>query len=522
MAYTVTPNLPLNMPTPGTREPAQIALLNDNCVVLSNHDHTTGKALAVGRLRSGLNANRPAASTPGNVYFSTDTGNFYVDTGTAWVQFLTSGGQATVTGWTLIDPIIRDTLQFGPEGSGTIDAALTRPAANTLRTDNLFGVGVTPSAWGANRRAVQVGIAGAVIGETAADTMTVSSNLYHDGTAWKALAAGPSSLLQLTTGAAYVFTGNNPGAGNTVTLSTRAQIANTGTLTLTPDAGVTALHIQDIFTNQLWVGVNRSDGILHHFAGASGAHRWSFGGFGAGTTKMALNSTGSLTVTPDAGSLQYAVVIAGGGAVQWNETTNNYFARLQSGNTAQGSLEFVGVSNGAHFSPINAFHGAAALGRSSAAWSAVYAVNGTIQPSHIDTKEHIVALDPAACVEAVMGTQWWEFDYKPADAPQPLPVPEDETPEQAAERELRDAAAQRQHQTYLDESAATRHQRGYVLGSTDHQTSDLFGMGDRKSASPQTDLAVVACALQQALRDLESVNARVVALEARDGNAAAA
>ena len=60
MAYTVTPNLPLNMPTPGTREPAQIALLNDNCVVLSNHDHTNGKALAVGRLRSGLNANRPA------------------------------------------------------------------------------------------------------------------------------------------------------------------------------------------------------------------------------------------------------------------------------------------------------------------------------------------------------------------------------------------------------------------------------------------------------------------------------
>jgi hypothetical protein len=132
VAYIVTENIPLNMPVPGTREPAQIALLNENCVTLSNHDHTDGKALAVGRLRAGLEANRPAAGSAGNVYFATDTGRFYVDTGTAWVQFLTEGGQGTVTGWTLVDPIIRDTLQFGPEGSGTIDATITRTGQGAL------------------------------------------------------------------------------------------------------------------------------------------------------------------------------------------------------------------------------------------------------------------------------------------------------------------------------------------------------------------------------------------------------
>jgi hypothetical protein len=140
-----------------------------------------------------------------------------------------------------------------------------------------------------------------------------------------------------------------------------------------------------------------------------------------------------------------------------------------------------------------AFHGAAALGQPAKAWSTVYAVTGTIQPSHIDTKEHIQPLDPAACVEAVLGTQWWEFDYKPA------PLPEDATDEQRAE-----------HEKYVEESAATRHQRGYVLGSSDHQTSDLFGMGDRKSASPQTDLAVVACALQQCLLEIAELKARLV------------
>jgi len=55
---------------------------------------------------------------------------------------------------------------------------------------------------------------------------------------------------------------------------------------------------------------------------------------------------------------------------------------------------------------------------------------------------------------------------------------------------------------YLSDSQTAREQKGYVLQSPDHKVHDLFGLSDRASASPQSDLAVVACALQDALRRL--------------------
>jgi hypothetical protein len=190
MAYTDTANIPLHMPVPGSKEPAQIALLNENCVTLSNHDHTTGKALAVGRMRSGLAANRPAAGSAGNVYFSTDTGVFNADTGTAWVQFLTSGGQATVTGWTLVDPIVRDILSFGAKPTGTVDATITRTGAGALRADTNLGVGVAPAAWAATHRVIQVGQTGSLNAAAAAQGVNLQDNTVWDGTSSKALVTG--------------------------------------------------------------------------------------------------------------------------------------------------------------------------------------------------------------------------------------------------------------------------------------------------------------------------------------------
>lgn len=120
MAYIVTDFMPLKMPVPGTREPAQIALINENMTLLSGHDHSPGEGLPVSVLRSGLAANRPSFGEAGAFWFATDSGLASLDTGTAWVDFITSAAR----GQTLIDPIVRDSLRFGPEGAGTITANL--------------------------------------------------------------------------------------------------------------------------------------------------------------------------------------------------------------------------------------------------------------------------------------------------------------------------------------------------------------------------------------------------------------
>lgn len=128
MAYIVTDYMPLKMPVPGSREPAQIALLNENSQLIAGHDHSAGEGLPVSVLRSGLAGNRPAVGEAGAFWFATDNGLASLDTGAAWVDFITSAAQGQV----LRDPVVRDAVRFGPEGSGVIDVTIQRTGAGAL------------------------------------------------------------------------------------------------------------------------------------------------------------------------------------------------------------------------------------------------------------------------------------------------------------------------------------------------------------------------------------------------------
>src|SRR5881394_1723116 len=415
MAYTDTANIPLHMPVPGSKEPAQIALLNENCVTLSNHDHTTGKALAIGRMRSGLAANRPAAGSAGNVYFSTDTGVFNADTGTAWVQFLTGGGQATVTGWTLVDPIVRDILSFGAKPTGTVDATITRTGAGALRVDTNLGVGMAPTAWGSPYVTTQVGVM-ALYGQPAAVGVGVRANSYYDGTNNLAIITGAATDVSLANGTFNVYTAPSVAAGAIQTMTQRIGLAQTGTLTLTPAAGATALIVPSLFS-----------------------------------------------VAPVASTTDVQLGAAGAGAQM----------RIVATALVPFSDAFVG------------------LGSSAIRWASVWASSGVVSGSSFDQKHDLSPLDPTACAQAVLDTDWISFVYN--DPPQP-------EGEQYAEA----------YQKMLAETAPARHQNGYVLGSPYHKVSDLFGLSDRRSKNDGADLAVVACALQAALR-------RLAALEGQSG-----
>jgi len=158
-----------------------------------------------------------------------------------------------------------------------------------------------------------------------------------------------------------------------------------------------------------------------------------------------------------------------------------------------------------------------AMGWGDRVWTAVYAQNGAIQPSLASVKTDFAPLDPAACVDAVLNTDWVSFTYIPPNPPEQLDIQGQATPPDQEEPQARiderqfmkqDAAAQ--FLAGVDESAYTRQQKGYVLQSPDHRTADLFGLSDRASASPSSDLAVVACALQNVLQRLAALENRPV------------
>lgn len=128
MAYIVTDYMPLKMPIPGSREPAQIALINENSQTIAGHDHATGGGIPVAVLRAGLTANRPGPTQAGAFWFGTDTNLASLSTGTAWVDFVTAGS-ADVT---LLDPVVRDSIRFGPEGTTTTDVVLQRSGSSDL------------------------------------------------------------------------------------------------------------------------------------------------------------------------------------------------------------------------------------------------------------------------------------------------------------------------------------------------------------------------------------------------------
>jgi hypothetical protein len=380
---------------------------------LSEHDHTgglNGKTLTAATIPDG-------SITPSKLHPSVYTPLAFVD------------GSKPFTGPQEFqaDAVIRDALQFGQQGTAAApDATLARTGAGALRVDSHLGVGVNPAAWHPDRRATQVGVTAAVVGHPTGSHLELVENSYLDGGATqRAVVTAAASRLNMGGGGWTFQNAPSVAAGAAQTFTTRAVLNTSGTLTLTPDAGLAALQTSS-----------------------------------------------------------HLILSAAAGRVQF-----------YTGHGVVGPLSD------------NAY----ASGYSDARWTAVHATNGTIQTSAAEAKQDITPLDPAACAQAVLDTDWVAFRYRdPVYA-----EPERAVEEAVAAWDERKTAALEAHVRMLAETAHTRHQRGYVLGSPDHKVSDLFGLDDRQSASPSSDVAVVAAALQQALLDLRDARERIEALEAQ-------
>ena len=539
MAYTDTSYMPLHMPTPGTREPAAISLLNQNCVVIAAHDHSTGKGIPVSVLRSGIASSRPAASLAGQVYFATDSGLMSVDNGTAWVDFMTTTGQVNLT-----DPIIRDTLQFGAKPNGAVDYTVTRVSATGLQFSGNVGVGVAPAAWRSGLSVIQVRAASlrseGVNAHLAYNTVETTTNGYTSIVNDVAIQA------KLHNAGFQIDTAPPVGVGAAQTFTTRLQVAPTGSTRIDVITSATeplVLARSDAANYLAYVGIERAGVGKWHLGTGPGDEFIVYSG-DMSKSRVMLHPGGQVTITADSGQSSLALTSAATPTLWYHLVSASDYQIVQSGvgpRTAIGtngtltispnggapaikqsttlilaSDQHVQLNLGTGMFLLPGADNAFGCGHPTLRWNVVYAVAPAINTSHVSLKEHFSPLDPAACVDAVLGTDWLSFDYKQsapdAGPPAASPVPPEETPEATAARKAQDATNLRLYEDGKKGADIARHQKGYVLGSPDYRTADLFGQADRFSASTHADLAVVACALQSALE-------RIAALEAKSATA---
>lgn len=105
----------------------------------------------------------------------------------------------------------------------------------------------------------------------------------------------------------------------------------------------------------------------------------------------------------------------------------------------------------------------------------------------------------------MLTTDWLSFTYID---PTP-PVRADDVDDNEWER------IRTEYKKMVVETAPGRKQKGFVLGSDQYHTAEMFGTIDRRSANASSDLAVVACALQHALGELADARERIAILEGR-------
>src|SRR5262245_1942362 len=109
-------------------------------------------------------------------------------------------------------------LSLGP-GTAALDTTLQRTGVGLLRVDNHLGVGVTPAAWGSGQRALQLGGAAALYGNSAGEAVALLNNAYFDGTTFRTLLTGASSWVAQTAGTFQFSNAPSAAAGTAVTLT---------------------------------------------------------------------------------------------------------------------------------------------------------------------------------------------------------------------------------------------------------------------------------------------------------------
>ena len=200
----------------------------------------------------------------------------------------------------------------------------------TLDASGNLGLGVTPSAWNSNYKAINIGNAGFIYGRSVSDQTAIGTNWYRDGAgAYLYQSNGYATYYEQSGGTHYWSTAASGTAGNAITFTQAMTLDASGNLGLGIATGFNAISGTE--TTLQIAGGNVASLYLNStasnkwalFANASG----SLGVYNltASTIPLLINSSGNLGlgVTPSAWSLGKAFEISSVGNAIWGLGANS-------------------------------------------------------------------------------------------------------------------------------------------------------------------------------------------------------
>src|SRR5262245_32199325 len=139
---TITPKLGLKMP--GLDDPALVTDLNDNMVILDNAITASGVATLTNKTLDAAVLNNPVVNgwaSANHAHLDLAGGGpldgAAIVTGASGTGLLLRETALTAGNIPILDPIVRDTIQWGAKPAGAVDTTLLRTAAGALRLNNL-------------------------------------------------------------------------------------------------------------------------------------------------------------------------------------------------------------------------------------------------------------------------------------------------------------------------------------------------------------------------------------------------
>lgn len=331
---------------------ADITVFDDNLILIDNHDHTAGKGLAVGRLASGVAVASPALSG-------------------------TITGTPTVSGiWTFSATI---TSALGTITASTPAFTSTATWNNAAVTFTHFFANITDTASAAASKLIELQVGGSpkfIL--TKAGNFGLGVTPVGAPTNRVQFQFGQSGFLMADTAADNVYFGQNTYYDVTtnkaiITAAAARAYLSAGAFKVQLAPSVSAGSAQT-FTDYLTL---TAGGLLQLSSGGTPA-------------APAVSWNGD----PNTGLYGYAADILGftAGGVLAGYWSNGYLVP---------NVNVVPFTDNAYV-----------CGQSGNRWSAVWAVNGTIQTSHFSTKNILGDTDPVAAYDALRATTLQRFAYK--------------------------------------------------------------------------------------------------------------
>lgn len=565
LTMTTTPKLGLKQPS--LDDPALITDINDNMTVLDDAITATVAATLYNKTLEAPIINNPtingwtnAAHTHLNAASGGGLDGAAITSGYLGTGLLLREGSP---GGTLVDPIVRDTLQFAPEPTGAVDAILQRVAAKALMTDSNLGLGVAPEGnMSADHKALRFGVAGNLFSNTSAvnPQVNLTSNSYYPGgpSVYPLFGTWPASKITLMNGTITLDNAPAVAVGSPQAFTTRFQVAADGGIGIgaTPEGWATG--------NEIWryIRIGQS-GSINSNANANGIQmsvnfkpeagqnrpivdsvRGSIFSVGAGTliffncppvalganqvyqNRLEVTTTGTTAVIPD--KLNPAFWANTGAAGQENAGYHvmrmGGLWRLNLFGTANAEYAFSVSRDGSSdhaliLDPVNAqsyvlghwvphADNAAYLGVTAKRWLQVWAVSGTIQTSTVEAKNDRGLVDPEEALAEVLRVPVHRFTYKP---PPIAPLPD--LPEDAGERE-REARAEALRSQEMDAVVQNYERIGFMAEEvTVPEGGDALLLVGPDSVEPQNTAGVLMAALQAVALQVVDLRARLGALE---------